>query len=813
MVDKAPSTGGEPGTRVRARVTDRRTILALGLVSLASLAPFARGLLAAQCFYFRDLASIFIPVRGFAAAALAHGQLRYWNPFDHEGIPLPHPPLSYPIDALQALFPGPFAVTLLLALHVPLAALALFALARALGASRVAAAGAGLVYALGGFGLSTISLYVYVQALAWVPFVVLALLRIGRGERRLAWATLAIASLASTMALEFLIQALLIGVVLGLCLPDDAGEGRRAAHLRAGLRPLARQLAAAALGIALVAPTFLVMQAVVRQSARGSGLSPDVTLAHSLHPFTLLQVLVADLYGDMARPADVWWGVHFFPRGFPYFVSLYLGATVIALAWTGLRHGAGPRRRLALLALAGIVVCLGRFAGLQPLAAALPLLNAVRYPSKAFLTVQLALALLAAFGWDAGARGGPRAWRSLALAACGLGGALVLLPIVLPALLPAPLRWFQAAFFPNDMSLPARRAALALMSGDAATGGAIAVVAGALAVASCLGRLRAEITRLALVGLVAADLVRAGAGLNPMTHRSFYELSPEMSALAAEVRGEGRAFVCAHEATSAYWRGRALRRADHELWTFALMLETFEPHLNMLHGVPTALSEDHTSLVPLRALPADAEGGCSRFEAIAPRVRAAGVSHVISLDPIAAPSLRLERVVAPPRVAPLAIYVYRLLRPLPRASVARSVVAVPAGTPWASSAGDETVAVEQAVAAEDGARGRILRISEGSDRLTLDVQVDRPTVVLLRDTWTPGWTARVAGRPAPVVRANGLHQAIPVPAGTSRVVLRYWPPGLTAGILLALAALVLLVPLEAAAALRAHRARAQSAPS
>ncbi len=113
---------------------------------------------------------------------------------------------------------------------------------------------------------------------------------------------------------------------------------------------------------------------------------------------------------------------------------------------------AGPRRRLALLALVGTVVCLGRFAGLEPLVEAFPLLSAVRYPTKAFLTVHLTLALLAALGWDAGARSGPRAWRSLALAGCGLGGLLVLLPRLLPVLLPAQVQAFSAAFFPDDMS-------------------------------------------------------------------------------------------------------------------------------------------------------------------------------------------------------------------------------------------------------------------------------------------------------------------------------------------------------------------------
>ncbi len=46
------------------------------------------------------------------------------------------------------------------------------------------------------------------------------------------------------------------------------------------------------------------------------------------------------------------------------------------------------------------------------------------------------------------------------------------------------------------------------------------------------------------------------------------------------------------------------------------------------------------------------------------------------------------------------------------------------------------------------------------------------------------------GQAAPVLRANGKHRAVPVPAGRHEVVLRYEPPGLGLGV--ALTALALL---------------------
>ena len=54
----------------------------------------------------------------------------------------------------------------------------------------------------------------------------------------------------------------------------------------------------------------------------------------------------------------------------------------------------------------------------------------------------------------------------------------------------------------------------------------------------------------------------------------------------------------------------------------------------------------------------------------------------------------------------------------------------------------------------------------------------------MRASHARGWRAHVDGVPAPVLRANGKHRAVAVPAGRHEVVLRYEPPGLLAGLAL-----------------------------
>jgi hypothetical protein len=59
--------------------------------------------------------------------------------------------------------------------------------------------------------------------------------------------------------------------------------------------------------------------------------------------------------------------------------------------------------------------------------------------------------------------------------------------------------------------------------------------------------------------------------------------------------------------------------------------------------------------------------------------------------------------------------------------------------------------------------------------LALEAITERPGFLVLSETAHPRWAARVDGQPAPLLRANYLAQAVPVPAGTHRVELRFEP--------------------------------------
>jgi hypothetical protein len=83
------------------------------------------------------------------------------------------------------------------------------------------------------------------------------------------------------------------------------------------------------------------------------------------------------------------------------------------------------------------------------------------------------------------------------------------------------------------------------------------------------------------------------------------------------------------------------------------------------------------------------------------------------------------------------------------------------------------------------------------DRVSMTATTDAPGLVVLSDTYDPGWVATVDGAAVPVLVADHALRAIPVGAGMHTIELRYAPRSLTIGLLLSLATVATLVVVAA----------------
>jgi hypothetical protein len=164
----------------------------------------------------------------------------------------------------------------------------------------------------------------------------------------------------------------------------------------------------------------------------------------------------------------------------------------------------------------------------------------------------------------------------------------------------------------------------------------------------------------------------------------------------------------------------------------------------------------------------------------------------------------------PPRAEALSVYtlpvrVFAVPEPLPRAYVVDGVrmdgppdepsVVIAPGFDERREVALHPSSGRPAMPPQDDA-GRARIVARGSDRLAIEVSARRPGLLVVTESYDPGWRAWVDGAPAPVWRANAVFRAVAVGEGDHRVEMRYRPPsaawGATASVLGAVLAAVLI---------------------
>ncbi len=88
------------------------------------------------------------------------------------------------------------------------------------------------------------------------------------------------------------------------------------------------------------------------------------------------------------------------------------------------------------------------------------------------------------------------------------------------------------------------------------------------------------------------------------------------------------------------------------------------------------------------------------------------------------------------------------------------------------------------------APGTVTVSDPSNAEVKIHAQLARRDLVLLDDSWSPGWSVQVDGRAARAVRVDDVMRGVVVPAGSHAVVWRYRVPGLRVGVGLTLLALL-----------------------
>ncbi len=770
--------------------------------------------------------------------SLSDGEWPLWNPYILGGVPFlaggqhglfaPQTLLFAWLDTDRAFGWG--AVLLLW-----WAGLGAFALSRALRLATPAAIVAAVAWSLSTLFSTNVVFPMIQGAMAWTPWLLAGISAVtdlrpgapprgwlprGRDAARLVGTALAAALVALAGHAEMLIYAALVASTWAAWRLYGIGhaQGRRAA-VHVGV-----WLGLAALAGALVsAVQWLPLLELARTSSRAGAVYDDA-VQHAFGLRQLATFFVPDFYGNPAHHAvpllegrrsaglatHAMWGTAWGTRNYVE-AAAYVGLLPWLLAVVALfDHKRRTTARFFAL-VAGLSLAFAFGTPLYRLVFAIPGIDQLRSPFRWVFPFVLAMAILSALGLDAllqpDARRATRAqWaaRAVGLGAVvggiGAGFALALAWVV-------PARWTSLVERAVGV-LPDARAPVLDTFGSMAAFAAYqywnllhavvfltlsGIILSALARPGLLGYQTRRLAA-AAVTILALDLWLIGFGFNPAVDPALGQIEPAAVTFLAE-------------ASELEW-GRVIGYGDAKiLW----------PNTGMRAGIRDLRGYD--SIIPswiAETLDAISEqDGWLRFNRIGnpvtpdalthPALAAFGGRYVVTRERLDVPGLDL--------IHDEDVRVYENTAAMPRAWVVTNVRVVADRTSLLEDLRTleprETVLLEEDpdLSVWDSLRqGRQVfqpwtRVrSESRNELELDVFAGAPGMLVLSESWFPGWrawvTPAVAGGPraveVPVFRANGAMRAVPVPAGRMTVRFQYFPMSVKIGLYASFLGLILL---------------------
>jgi Bacterial membrane protein YfhO len=331
--------------------------------------------------FFRDLGPYFYPLRYALYESFGSGELPLWNRHMAMGFPLLaafQSGVFYPLHLLL-LLPSFFqAIRAIFILHFLIAGLGAYCLCRNWKFPPYLSIVGALLFAFGGTVVSLSNLLNHFQTAVWLPWVILMWEKL---LSSLSWKNfLALTLITTTQFLAGSPELFAMSMVLVLL----DGIRIRQSGLSISYGKLFSVLVVAnLLVIGLVMVQVLPTAELFFESRRQQAIPSQEAFHWSLRPANLLNLFFLDKEIDLTSSKGM---RLFFGRDAPFFVSYYLGA----ISFFGLSlwlHFASWREKVTLLSLvaASLIAALGSYTPIYPfLFSHIPLLGALRFPEKFF---------------------------------------------------------------------------------------------------------------------------------------------------------------------------------------------------------------------------------------------------------------------------------------------------------------------------------------------------------------------------------------------------------------------------------------------
>lgn len=732
----------------------------LFLLGGLGLLCFAEALIGPGTLYGGDFILYFLPQKEFVYEQVrSHGGLPFWNPFLFSGIPFVtniQASMFYPPALIYYLLPPASAYEWSTVLHVMLGSLFMYFFMRDLGTVRAAAFLAAVVFSYNGYFMA--HLYAghltFVQTYVWIPLVFGGVRRLAESRRLVhaLWggAALGLQILGGFPQVAFytILAVLAYGLYRsGLDLRDKNPAG--------AIRTAGGALLVPVVGFALAAVQVLPTLEFSTLSTRAGGVSYAMATYDSLHPKEVLRFLLPDLFGNVVDDT-YWWS----PEAWHFWETCaYVGILpfLLAVIRSPSNERARDKRFFVLLLLGALFLALGKHNPIYSLVAALPGFRSFRIPAQILFLYVFGFSVIAGFGMHRLQQGHWQWSRAAGPVIAGLGTLLVVSLVTLhlfPGIFYHALSRFIAegpVFHENLPALFARtqsgldRAVLLFFS----TLG--------LLVLWKRGRMGKRTLQVLLPAVLILDLylvvspfVQPWGPADGSEQRRIARRLPS-SAPQGRVLPEGSVFASNDGMQYRFpsilgydplMLGRYLR--------FVLASQGEEDGDNVVHL--TGIRDGQAKL--LKMLNLRYRVSKDRIETLENEIPYAQVVHQgVFLEEAEALEFMQQEGFDPMQMV--------VLDPADEAAL------------------EPFVPLEQ-----PGGRTPLRVLDYGLHGIRLEVVPSQPGFLVLSEIHYPGWTARVNGRPVPVVRGNALFRTIPVGSGRQEVLLEFisWPFRVGAGV-------------------------------
>jgi Bacterial membrane protein YfhO len=755
------------------------------ILLVVTIAYFYRPLFLGETFFFRDIYNHIYPQKRLFAELVLSSQLPLWDPYRHGGQPFlanMNNSVLYPSNLLYLIMPTVTALNIDIVLHIGLAALATYVLARMLGFNPFAAAASGLIYAFSGPSLSLPNIWPYA---ALHPPLILLFWHLFCLENNKRWFFLtvlfgAIQIFAGHPEMTAITFAILI--IWTFAFPYQGNFFARIMHLLLAMIAI----------FATAAIQLIPMAELVQHSSRSQGIRPDTFFAWSVNPKRYPELVFPNFLGSVysLSPGDQW-GLALEELATPYILSLYFGIPALMLAVMGALNKNStpefPRRiRIVLLILGAFsfIAMAGRhIPGFRELIIAIPAITIFRYPVKFILLAVLPISLLAGFQLHCLIQNSELRNLRIPLAVASfIATCLGLLSIFL-FVFPAMSAHFLSGYFPGG-GYPALNG---IRTSTLHTAAVSILFTLFLSLVSMRNQPKFNVLLCCLIGL---DLMIAGSDVNHFAPREFFTDAPSLARYIKTQIEDGKLYR-----TPDY--GSVKIRSSDSVVADRWRLEMLSNYTASMYGIAVVFHEDYDWLESKRMEALSQKMRQLPWQQRKPVLTSADVRFILTADELKLPGVHLVQVIKNSTSAPYFLYRNEgcggqpffvpnsLIEPDTKQIL--KMITSPNFDPCTTLVLEESTV---GVGIHGTANAFVKLINTSANSTSHSIVTDKPGFLVFSEPSIPGWKWTIDGWTVNAVRANFAFQAVAVPAGKHQVDRIYRPASFVIGSAISLITLV-----------------------